>query len=164
MKFLRIVKLSRWEKHPESDWPEDSGLHSDALCDMRTTKCHLSVYAITDKIDWQRVAVAFAASRDQIAHVDCIMFEDSDLKSLGIAAQQIKGNTPDNDVNDSHYNLVNLTVKRLAQLTEIVYTGEHKRILQRDIKTLLRDAAKNDLLDITKIRSLKIQKQLLSDM
>ena len=48
---------------------------------------------------------------------------------------------PDACVNGLHYDLENLSVKRLAQLTEIVSTGEHERLLQQNVKTLLHEAA-----------------------
>ena len=163
MKFLRIIRRGKWEKRPEPDWPEDSGLHCDALCDMRTKECLLSVYAITKTIDVIRVVVALAATRDEISLVDYVVFEDYGLKSFGIAVYQTEGETPDNGVNSSHYDLGNLTVKRLAQLTEIVSTGEYGRIMRCKIKVLLHDAVRNGLLDAKKVRSPKIQKYLMHD-
>ena len=146
--------------HPVADWPEDSGLSSDALDDMRTNQCSLSVYAIIDAVDRKRVAVALAATRDDIAVMDYAVFEDSGLKSLGITIRQTKGDTPDMDVNELHYDLGNLTVKRLAQLTEIVSAGEHKRIPRQDIKTSLYEAARDGRLNIERIKSSKIRESL----
>lgn len=141
-----------WAKHPTADWPEDSGLSSDALDDMRTTKGNMSVYAIMDVADRKRVAVALAATRNDISHLDYAIFEGSGLESLGIAVRQTEGDTPDKDVNELHYNLGNLTVKRLAQLTEIVSDGEHGRIRQLDIKTALYEATRVGRLDMSQIK------------
>lgn len=58
------------------------------------------------------------------------------------------------------YNLGNLTAKRLAQLTEIVSTGEHGRMFQRDIRTLLHKAVKDGQLDVTKIKSPRMRASL----
>lgn len=152
MKFLRKVRRGQWAKHPAVDWPEDSGLSCDALNDMRPDKCSLSVYAIMDVADRKRVAVALAATRDEIAHIDYAIFEGSSLESLGIAIRQTKGDTPDRDVNELHYNLGNLTVKRLAQLAEIVSDGEHGRIPRQDIKTSLYEAASVGRLNMSQIK------------
>lgn len=84
MRFLRKVRRGKWVKHPMVDWPEDSGLHCDALDDMRTKECSLSVYAIMNEVDRKRVAVALAATREKIAVMDYAVFEGSGLKSLGI--------------------------------------------------------------------------------
>lgn len=150
MKFLRKVRRGVWAKHPTADWPEDSGLSSDALDDMRTTKGSMSVYAIMDVADRKRIAVALAATRNDISHLDYVIFES--LESLGIAVRQTEGDTPDKDVNELHYNLGNLTVKRLAQLTEIVSDGEHERIKRPDIKTALYEATRVGRLDMSQIK------------
>lgn len=160
MKFLRKVRRGKWVKHPVADWPEDSGLHCDALDDMQTNECSLSVYAIMDAVDRKRVAVALAATREKIAVMDYAVFEGSGLKSLGITIRQTKGDTPDMAVNEMHYDLGNLTVKRLAQLTEIVSAGEHKRIPQQDIKTSLYDAVRDGRLNVARIKSPKMQESL----
>ena len=160
MKFLRVVRRGRWAKYPDPGWPEDSGLSCDAFEDMRAKECNLSVYAVTDKVGKQRVAVAFAAAREEIALVDYIVFKNSGLESLGVDVRRTKGETPDNDANDVHYNLGNLTAKRLAQLTEIVSAGEHGRMFQRDIRMLLHKAVKDGQLDVTKIKSPKMRASL----
>ena len=160
MKFLRKVRRVKWIKHPAADWPEDSGLSCDALDDMQTEECSLSVYAIADAADRKRVAVALAATREEISLMDYTVFDGSGLKSLGITVRQTKGDTPDMGVNGLHYDLGNLTVKRLAQLTEIVSTGEHERILRQDIKTSLHEAARDGRLNMAWIKSPKMRERL----
>ena len=152
MKFLRKIRRGKWAKHPVDDWPEDSGLHCDAFDDMQTKECSLSVYAIMDMADRKRVAVALAATRDEISLMDYAVFEGSSLESLGITIRQSKGDTPDQDVNELHYDLESLTVKRLAQLTEIVSTGEHERIPRQDIKASLHEAVRVGRLSMARIR------------
>lgn len=160
MKFLRKVRRGKWVKHPTFNWPEDSGLHCDALDDMQTHECNLSVFAIKDVGDRRRVAVALAATREEFAVMDYVVFEGSGLESLGITIRQTAGDTPDVDVNELHYNLGNLTVKRLAQLTEIISDGEHKRIPLRDIKVSLYEAARDGRLNMEWIKSTKMQESL----
>lgn len=160
MKFLRKVRRGKWVKHPSDDWPEDSGLSCDVLDDMQTNECALSVYAITDATDRKRVAVAMAATKQEIALVDYIVFDGSSLESLGVTIQQTKGDTPDSGVNELHYDLGNLTLKRLAQLTEIVSAGEHERIRRSDVKELLCAAARSGQLNVASIKFPKMRKNL----
>ena len=160
MKFLRKVRRGKWVKHPVSDWPDDSGLHCDALEDMRTKECNLSVYAILNVADRKRVAVALAATREEISVMDYAVFDGSGLKSLGITVRQTDGDTPDMDVNKLHYDLGDLTVKRLAHLTDIVSTGEHERIQRRDIKTSLCKAARDGRLNMSRIKFSKMRESL----
>ena len=156
MRFLRIIRHGKWQKRPEPDWPKDIGLPSDAFGDIQTSKCRLSVYAVTDMIGGQRVAMAMAATREWVSSIDYAIFEDSKLESLGISVQHTPGDTPDNAVNGMHYDLGNLTVRRLAQLAEIVAVGEIRRITESNIKTLLIDEISAGLVDVTRIK-LKIK-------
>ena len=152
MRFLRIVRRSRWQKRPEFDWPKDSGLPSDAFGDIQTSRCRLSVYAVTDAIDGQRVATAMAATREGISNIDYVIFEDSELELLGISVQHTPGDTPDDGVNKMHYDLGNLTARRLAQIAEIVSVGEIRRIAWSNVRTLLIDEISAGLLDVTRVR------------
>lgn len=152
MRFLRIIRRGRWQKRPEPDWPKDSGLPSDALGDMQTSRCRLSVYAVTDAIDGQRVAAAMAATREGISNIDYAIFEDSELESLGISVQPTPGDTPDDGVNGLHYDLGNLTAKRLAQLAEIVSAGDVARMAWSDVRTLLVDEMAAGLVDAARVR------------
>lgn len=152
MKLLRIIRRGRWQKRPEPDWPKDSGLPSDALGDMQTSRCRLSVYAVTDAIDGQRVATAMAGTREGISNIDYAVFEDSELESLGISVQHTLGDTPDDGVNGLHYDLGNLTARRLAQLAEIVSVGEIRRMAWSDVRTLLIDEIRAGLVDAARVR------------
>ena len=130
---------------------------------MQTEECRLSVYATADVADRKRVAVALAATREEISLMDYAVFDGSSLKSLGITIRQTKGDTPDRDVNELHYDLGNLTVKRLAQLTEIVSTGEHRRISRQDVKAALYEAARDGQLNMAWIKSPKMREDLWSN-
>lgn len=152
MRFLRIVRRSRWQNRPEPDGPKDSGLSSDVLGDMQTTRCRLSVYAVTDTINGQRVAAAMAATRERISSIDYAIFEDSELESLSISVQHTPGDTPDDDVNKMHHDLGNLTTRRLCQLAEIVFAGEISRMAWYNVRELLLDEISAGLLDATRIR------------
>lgn len=143
-----------------SGCPDNDGLRGDALYDMRTSRCSLSVYKVTDAIDLERISVAYAATKEHISEVGYFVFEGSDLESFGITVQKTKGDTADNDVNDLHRDLGNLTVRRLVNLAEIVSNGKSRQIPKSYIKTLIYDEIKNGILDTTKIKLLEVQKNL----
>lgn len=92
--------------------------------------------------------------------MDYAVFADSDLESFGITVQQTEGETPDTEVNKLHYELGNLTINRLVQLATIISAGEHKRVLERKIKTLLHEAASAGQLKKTKVESQKMRERL----
>ncbi len=152
MKFLRIVKHNRW-KGSKSNLAGDSGLHCDALLDMKTKdNCSLSVFEVRDEVGHQRVAIAIAATRKCVGPIDYTMFGGNDLKSIGISPQCITGDTPDSDVNGLHYDIDNLAIMQLAQMAEIIYAGERVHINQKSVKKLLNDAVRAGHLDETKIK------------
>ena len=115
--FLRSIKLPRWDTKSNVDWLEDDELKGDALRDVQTQNGRLSVYKVTSEADMERVSVALAATRQDFSSVDYAVFADSDLERFGITVQQTKDKTPDDIVNRLHYELGNLTVKRLVLLS-----------------------------------------------
>ena len=158
--FLRVVKQRRWIRQPDEDWLEDGELKGDALSDLATQNGKLSVYMVSGKADRQRIAVALAATRQNFSPMDYVVFSDSDLKSFGITVQHTPGTTPDSEVNDLHYELGRLTVGRLVRLATVVSAGEHKRILEKQIKALLSEAAISGRLNKAKIPSQKMRERL----
>lgn len=158
--FLRTTRRSRWYKYPLVDWLDEGELQGDALSDVKTCGGKLSVFSVANDADIQRVAVALAANREDFSNMDYAVFGDSSLRALGITVQHTEGDTPDESVNELHYELGNLTVERLALLTEIVSAGEHKRILQKQIKELLSEAAQCRQLDEKRIKYEKMRNRL----
>lgn len=145
--FLRVIRCGRWYKHPEIGWLGKDELQSDALCDIQTKENKLSVYMISSEDDKLRVIVALAANRDNPSNLDYAVFDESRFDSLDITVKQTEGYTPDAMANTLHYEIVDLTVKRLAMLAEVISTGQHDRILEREIKMLLHDAANEGRID-----------------
>lgn len=156
--FLRGVRQSKWFKHPGVDWLEDGELQGDALGDIQTKNCLLSVFRVNSEADRQRVATALAATKDHLTNVDYVVFADSNLDSLGITVHRTKGHTPDEGANDLHYELGNLTVRRLVQLAVILSCGEHKRIPEKKIGLWLQEAIKEGKLNQEMIKPRIIQK------
>ncbi len=82
---MRVVRQARWYKYPELDWLPDGGLQADALGDLQTSGNALSVYRVENETDRERVIVALAANRDNLANLDYAIFDDAGLASIGIA-------------------------------------------------------------------------------
>ena len=157
--FLRVVKQRRWIKQPDEDWLEDGELKGDALSDLNAQNGRLSVYTVSGEADRQRVAVALAATRRSFSNIDYMVFSGSDLRRFGITVQQTPGRTPDSEVNGLHYELGQLTVDRLARLATIISVGMPKRILEKRVKVLLREAASSGRLKADAV-SLEMRERL----
>lgn len=150
-RFLRTIRQGRWLKYPSIDWLQDGELQGDALSDLATEGGKLSVYRVSDENDLKRVVTALAANRGFLGNVDYAVFEDTDFVDLGIEANLESGKTPDMEVNQLHYDLCNLTVKRLADLAEIVSAGERKRVQRKEVLGWLQVAYAQGHFDETKI-------------
>lgn len=135
------------------DWLPGKEPSGDALRDIPTQYGRLSVYRVASKAEGRRVAVALAATRKHVSNLDYIVFDGSDLDSLGIKVEVSAGDTPDETVNELHHDLENLTVKRLARLAEIISAGERHRIQRKAMGKLLNEAASTGRLDIDKVNS-----------
>ncbi len=158
--FLRVVRQARWYKYPELDWLPDGGLQADALGDLQTTGNELSVYRVENEMDRDRVIVALAANRDNLANLDYAVFDDAGLVSIGVAISQQDGQTPDLAVNRLHYNLVNLTAENLVQIAQAISSGEHVRISRKDIELKLRRSIESGELDRGRIKSPRLLGQI----
>lgn len=155
-RFLRVIKQGRWFK--KSNWDqvgnEDSpsdplfGLQSDALLDLQrdalldlqTDANALSVFKIENEADVNRVVVALASKRDNPAHFDYAVFDDESLLPCGISFVQNEGETPDYEVNQMHYDVINLTVLKLVNVARAVSLGEIDRMPQKILTINLKEA------------------------
>ena len=153
MDFLRTIRQSRWYGYPDLDWLPVGELQGDSLLDLRTTDNTLSVYAVNNEYDKERVTVALAANRKFIDVLDYAVFDDSDFASLGIIAEPYEGNTPDAAVNRLHYHLRNLTLGRLAGLAKVVSEVDHTRIARNVVKARISEAIAGGILPAEKLQS-----------
>ena len=158
--FLRTVRQSRWYKYPAIDWLAEGELQGDALSDINTQNGKLSVYRINDEDEMQHVIVALAATKENMANLDYILFDDYELSSFGITVIQSDGNTASTVANELHYELGNLSASRLVRLAQVVSVGRQGRIPEQQIRVRLQKAADDGHLDKTRIKFKKMRDAL----
>ena len=151
-RFLRMTRQARWLRHPDLSWLLEHEIQGDALRDLQTEDNKLSVYKVQDKGDAERIVLALAANRDNLANLDYALFEDTMLNSIDITFAPQIGQTPDDEVNKLHYNLTNLTVERLAKLAAVVAAGQHTRIPRKEIGSRLHQAIRAGTLDGNRLK------------
>ena len=140
------------------DWLPENEIQSDALGDLQTRANKLSVFRIETEDDTERVAIALAANRDNLANLDYAIFEDTTLVPAGISILQQEGETPDPEANKLHYDLTNLTVRELGLLAQAVAAGEHSRKLPKDVKAGLQRGIQSGDLDQGRLKPQLLQK------
>ena len=147
--FLRVIRQARWLSQ---DWLPSGELPGDTLLDVQTRDNALSVYQVDDAVDKDRVALALAANRDHVNVIDYLIFDDAGFPSMRITSERRPGDTPDEQVNELHYELENLTVSKLAQLTRILSDYEPVRIPLPRVRSRLREAVTVGSLDRTRLK------------
>jgi hypothetical protein len=102
-----------------------------------------------------RVLTALAANRQDVDHVEYVLFDDSIVSDLGIKIVKTEGNTPDTHANRTwHYDLVELSGARLAALANGMFlNSETGLILNKRVLGLLRAAIANAEIDVSKLKS-----------
>ena len=149
---MRVTRQSRWMIHPDLDWLPPGDIQGDALQDIETSDNKLSVYRVENEEDTKQVVFALAANREFLSNLDYAIFDDSNLTVAGIVIQQQDGQTPHDEANKLHYDLSELTARRLVLLAQAVASGEHCRVPWKDIKIGLQQAIRSRTIDRDKIK------------
>ena len=147
-----MTRQARWLIYPDLTWLEDGEVQADALLDLKSVGNKLSVYKVDHEEDAERIVVALAANRDNLAVMDYALFEEVSLITANISIVKQAGETPDDEVNTLHYNLSDLTVHRLAKLAEVVSAGQHTRIPRKEMRTKLCRALDAGVLNRGKVK------------
>ena len=137
------------------DWDGwgDGDIQSDALLDLRTQDNALSVFRVDEGAGIGRVVTALAATRENLSHLDYVVFDDAPLSSYGVRVVQRDGKTPDSEVNHIHYDVVNLTVLKLVQVAQTVSRYKSERVPKTEVKSKLQQALENQWLDSEKLNN-----------
>lgn len=150
-RFLRLIRHTRWFGSHTTGWLNND-VPGDAFGDIQTHDNKLSVYQVDNEQDKLCVITALAACRDNISNLDCTIFDDSNLASLGIKIQPTRGSTPDANTNRLHCDFEHMTMRSLANLAKVISAGTHDRIHKKNIKLMLQDAYNKHDLDTSRIK------------
>ena|SRR5215216_6241411 len=102
----------------------------------------LSVYKVEpDRKNAARVLAAIGSKASMIDHVDCIFFDETIVRTIGIKIERTAGATPDRVANEWHLDLTDLSATQLKILAEeLINRAEMVSFFQDEILVALRDA------------------------
>jgi hypothetical protein len=141
-RFLRSITRSRWDTYPDIPWLELGQLKADVFRDLSTTDGLLSIWEVPEGLTAERIAVAMAATRDNLGPMDIVVFDDLPLQ-LDVVPDRAPGDTPDAEVNSFHYDMRHLTVQKLLALAMHMSGGAYTRLPLRQVETGLRDGIRD---------------------
>jgi hypothetical protein len=139
--YLRKIRQENWYEEG-LEWLPAGDFPWDPLSDLNNQLCTLSVYEIRDdRSNLERVIAALAATRNKIEDVAFVLFDAVVLDELHIGVRASAGTTPDDEVNRSHRNLIEVSAARQLSLAKFMKSsGEIDRLLPPQVLRLLRDA------------------------
>ena len=119
--LLRQIRKSKWYKTSDVDWLREGELQADALGDISTSSNSLSVWEITEpESNLDVVIAALAAGRDAVSNFDFALFTQRRVLESDITIKNSSGKTCDEQVNQFHRELTELSSGKLFALAKII--------------------------------------------
>jgi len=138
-------------------WLSVGALQADALGDLKTTGNELSVFAIDDTANADRVASALAAEGEHVSVFDYVLFDESIISQLAMTLVLSPGRTPDSSVNQNHRDLTQLTAAGLLDLAMALSKGGiFKRFTDRDVANRICTSIKNGHINVAVLKDVFI--------
>jgi len=144
---LRVIRQHRWDSPDAYDWLAEGDMPADPLADFANTSGNcLSVWFVDDEQKGlERLLAALAANREKADKLDYVLFTQNHLEAGGIECRQISGTTPDEHVNEQHWDLIHLSARKVLTLTERVWHDhlEPKRVDKRMVVQLVAEGVRD---------------------
>lgn len=153
--ILRLIRQHRWDRPQGGGWLGDDDVPADPMADFaNTTENRLSVWMVDDqKTNLNQIVVAMATNRDKLDKLDYVLFPRAYLDAAEIAWEDDHGDTPDDEANTWHRNLVELSADKVVALTKMVWKRdkEQERIAKADVRARIVDAVLEDRIPLGKL-------------
>ncbi|MDE0610549.1 MAG: hypothetical protein OXH77_11665 [Anaerolineaceae bacterium] len=116
-------------------------MQADALVDLKTEENKLSLFIVDDDLgNLERIAAAIAAKSTNPGNFDYVLLERQAIENLGYTEISNPGETPDQEVNNAHIDLLIPYAHKLADLAFIFWNeGDTNRIRGKDIQKWIRE-------------------------
>jgi hypothetical protein len=143
--LLRKIRKAKWYKNEGVSWIPDDELQADALSDIATKANELSVYSVKeDKSDLDWVIAALATTSEHLSNFDYALIDTKFLDELNIIYKQTDGTTMDDEVNQSHFDIIELTASKLLQLAYIIKDSDRDRYSVKKVAQLIVNSIENE--------------------
>lgn len=152
--LLRKIRKNRWYKTEKIDWLPSGELPADPLNDLGTKSNELSVFHVSaDESNLNRILASLATNVEQLSHVDFALFDEELISELGIKIKKSKGDLPDEQVNNWHSDLFELSATKLLLLAKAISNNaKFDRKLHTQILELIADMISSGQIDRSRIK------------
>ena len=143
--FRKLRAKSSWYSQP---WLPPGAVQADAARCLVTDRNGLSVYKLEDPDEQlKRLIAAIAASRNSVVQLDYAIFPESILTQCQIKQVQEPGELADNEVNQWHVDLVDLSFGKLAEFASAIKKeGKIKRYQKKRVLEAIGASRKSNFL------------------
>ena len=150
--LLRKIRKNRWTG--EMTWLPEEELQADALNDLGTKSNELSVYHIApNKSNLDQVVAALAVNTTDPSNIDFALFEENIISELGIKIKKSKGELADDQVNNWHSDLHELSASKLLSLAlAIKKKAKIERKAPMQVLNIVADSLNNDQIDRSRVK------------
>ena len=153
-----LRKLENKRHWDEASWLDSNDTQADVLKNFSTSNNELSIFVLEEPdAQIERVVAALAARRDFLSHLDLAVVPCEVLEECDIDSSDVQGETPDQEVNGWHQNLIQLTVSKISLLISFVKSeGDFKRYQGKDVEQAIKNSLDANAFDVASIASPKL--------
>ena len=117
--IIRKLDTKKWS--PVSpDWLQLGDIEADPLGDLSTFDNALSVFVVEQESAVERVIAALIARQNSPRNVGYVLIDPRTLEELGFKIEEKQGTTPDDEVNEWHRNIIELSGNALVLLARTI--------------------------------------------
>ena len=153
--YLRaIYNNTKWDKSGFPEWLTEGDLPSCIVKDLSAANNELSLWEITDsETNLMQVITAIASQRQTSKdNFDYALLNTNYIDSINFTCLDKNGTTPYSDINSFHRDLSNLSLQKLMYFAFLLFKfGKFRRVLSKELKSSIQDAAKGNKLDLSKV-------------
>ena len=155
MYYLRKITRRKWPEEHLMPQATLRDIQADTVqAEFKTDHNKLSVWQVNSDKDLIDAFIALGANCDYIGTIDAIEIDEQDIGNLLLEKEE--GDTPTNDINDKHYNIVDLNFESLGEVIMSIICGLRKdrylRKTKSDMKKILINAYKESKLDWDRLK------------
>lgn len=115
---MRRTKFNKWIA-PEPEWLREGEIPADPIFGLQTESNKMSVWVVGNGgASIERIVSALAAKGQKLQKFEYVLLNSEKVAGIGIKILQIEGESPDNELNKLHRDLVEISGQKLLKLTK----------------------------------------------
>lgn len=161
--YIRVINRAYWPDDDDIIKGYDiNNLGANTITqELRTKDNTLSLWAVDNTED---VVLAMVSNATKIDDMCTLRIDDEIIENNNLEVKNESGNSRIQDLNEFHYNIKNLTYKKLADVSKVILEalkseGNLETFTKKDIIKILKKAISEERLNPKKL-SKNIQKEL----